>query len=62
VIGSFREGGYTGAPLGRTIEAIAASAKCDVLIGVEGKHGSLLGDESAQAADGTNANPDSNVT
>ena len=62
VIGSFREGGYTGAPLGRTIEAIAASAKCDVLIGVEGKHGSLLGEEAAQAADPANANPDFNVT
>ncbi len=62
VIGSFREGHYTGAPLGRTIESIAASAKCDVLIGVEGKHGSLLGEESPQAAGDANANPVSNVT
>ena len=36
---------YTGAPLGRTIEEIAADAKCDVLIGVEGKHGTLLYEE-----------------
>ena len=42
ILGSFREGKYTGAPLGRSIEEIAADAKCDVLIGVEGKHGTLL--------------------
>lgn len=47
MLGSFREGKYTGAPLGRTIERIAANAKCDVLIGVEGKHGTLLVDENA---------------
>jgi nucleotide-binding universal stress UspA family protein len=44
VMGSYREGKYTGAPLGRDIEQIAANAKCDVLIGVEGKHGTLLVD------------------
>lgn len=44
IMGSYREGTYTGAPLGRDIEQIAASAKCDVLIGVEGKHGTLLVD------------------
>jgi nucleotide-binding universal stress UspA family protein len=49
VMGSYREGKYTGAPLGRDIEQIAADAKCDVLIGVEGKHGTLLVDETAQA-------------
>jgi nucleotide-binding universal stress UspA family protein len=48
ILGSYREGKYSGAPLGRTIEEIAADAKCDVLIGVEGKHGTLLIDESAQ--------------
>jgi nucleotide-binding universal stress UspA family protein len=48
ILGSFREGKYTGAPLGRTIEEIAADAKCDVLIGVEGKHGTLLYEESGQ--------------
>lgn len=48
ILGSFREGKYSGAPLGRLIEEIAADAKCDVLIGVEGKHGTLLIDESAQ--------------
>jgi nucleotide-binding universal stress UspA family protein len=47
IMGSYREGEYTGAPLGSTIEEIAASAKCDVLIGVEGKHGTLLGEEPA---------------
>lgn len=46
ILGSFREGKYTGAPLGRTIEEIAADAKCDVLIGVEGKHGTLLAEET----------------
>lgn len=54
IMGSYREGKYTGAPLGRDIERIAAEAKCDVLIGVEGKHGTLLVDESAQAG-GTEA-------
>ena len=48
ILGSFREGKYSGAPLGRIIEEIAADAKCDVLIGVEGKHGTLLIDESVQ--------------
>jgi nucleotide-binding universal stress UspA family protein len=48
IMGSYREGKYTGAPLGRDIEQIAANAKCDVLIGVEGKHGTLLVDQSAQ--------------
>ncbi|MDQ2864603.1 MAG: universal stress protein [Candidatus Eremiobacteraeota bacterium] len=47
ILGSFREGKYSGAPLGRTIEEIAADAKCDVLIGVEGKHGTLLMEEPA---------------
>jgi len=51
IMGSYREGTYTGAPLGREIEEIAANAKCDVLIGVEGKHGTLLYDErQAEAA------------
>ncbi|HEY8297563.1 MAG TPA: universal stress protein [Candidatus Baltobacteraceae bacterium] len=45
IMGSYREGRYTGAPLGRSIETIAADAKCDVIIGVEGKHGTLLVDE-----------------
>ncbi len=42
VVGDHREGKYAGAPLNRTIEEIAADAKCDVLIGVEGKHGTIL--------------------
>lgn len=49
ILGSFREGKYSGAPLGRTIEEIAADAKCDVLIGVEGKHGTLLYEEPGQS-------------
>lgn len=52
IMGSYREGKYTGAPLGRDIEQIAASAKCDVLIGVEGKHGTLLVD-AVSASSGT---------
>jgi nucleotide-binding universal stress UspA family protein len=46
ILGSYREGKYSGAPLGHMIEEIATDAKCDVLIGVEGKHGTLLGDYS----------------
>ncbi|MFN2528585.1 MAG: universal stress protein [Candidatus Baltobacteraceae bacterium] len=53
IMGSYREGRYTGAPLSRTIESIAANAKCDVLIGVEGKHGTLLADEPIAAQGGT---------
>jgi nucleotide-binding universal stress UspA family protein len=48
VMGSYREAKYTGAPLGRAIEQIATGAKCDVLIGVEGKYGSLLQTESLE--------------
>ncbi|HEV8021762.1 MAG TPA: universal stress protein [Candidatus Lustribacter sp.] len=46
VLGSYREGKYTGAPLGRAIEEIATRAKCDVLIGVPGPYGVLLGDRN----------------
>lgn len=52
IMGSYREGRYSGAPLGRDIEQIAAIAKCDVLIGVEGKHGTTLLTETP-AAGGT---------
>ncbi len=45
VLGSYREGKYTGAPLGRAIEEIATRAKCDVLIGVPGPYGVLLGED-----------------
>lgn len=48
VMGSYREGKYTGAPLGRAIEEITTRAKCDVLIGVPGQYGTLLGDEQGQ--------------
>ena len=50
IMGSYREGTYTGAPLGREIEEIAANAKCDVLIGVEGKHGTLLYEDTQAEA------------
>lgn len=42
VLGSYREGKYSGAPLGRAIEEIASRAQCDVLIGVPGPHGRML--------------------
>jgi len=42
VLGAYHEGKYAGAPLGRAIETIAANASCDVLIGVQGKHGKIL--------------------
>jgi nucleotide-binding universal stress UspA family protein len=45
VLGSYREGKYSGAPLGRAIEEIATRAKCDVLIGVPGHYGVLLGED-----------------
>jgi nucleotide-binding universal stress UspA family protein len=48
VMGSYREGKYTGAPLGRAIEEITARSKCDVLIGVPGQYGTLLVDEAGQ--------------
>ncbi len=51
VLGSYREGKYSGAPLGRAIEEIATRAKCDVLIGVPGAYGSLLKDEPGDVVD-----------
>ncbi len=42
ILGSYREGKYAGAPLGRAIEVIAAQAQCDVLIGIQGHHGKIL--------------------
>ncbi|HEY1682999.1 MAG TPA: universal stress protein [Candidatus Tumulicola sp.] len=47
ILGSYLEGKYAGARLGTAIQEIAADAKCDVLIGVEGKHGKLFGEELA---------------
>ena len=51
VLGSYREGKYSGAPLGRAIEEIATRAKCDVLIGVPGAYGTLLKDEPGDEVD-----------
>lgn len=48
VMGSYREGKYAGAPLGRAIDEITARSKCDVLIGVPGQYGTLLVDEQGQ--------------
>ncbi len=42
VLGAYREGKYTGAPMGRAIEVIAAQAPCDVLIGIQGNKGKIL--------------------
>ncbi len=42
VLGSYREGKYAGAPLGRAIDVIAAQATCDVLIGIQGNQGKIL--------------------
>ncbi len=53
VLGSYREGKYTGAPLGRAIETIASNAQCDVLIGVPGQHGRMLSLENVTAGTGT---------
>jgi hypothetical protein len=50
-MGSYREGKYSGAPLGRAIEAIATHAKCDVLIGVPGQLGTLLSTETKVPAE-----------
>lgn len=53
VMGSYREGKYTGAPLGRAIDEITTRAKCDVLIGVPGQYGTLLADERSEGQSGT---------
>ncbi len=42
VLGAYREGKYTGAPIGSAIEIIAAKATCDVLIGIQGNRGKIL--------------------
>lgn len=42
ILGAYREGKYSGAPLGREIEQITAMAQCDVLIGVQGRKGKML--------------------
>jgi nucleotide-binding universal stress UspA family protein len=42
VLGAYREGRYSGAPMGNAIEVIAAKAPCDVLIGIPGNKGGIL--------------------
>ena len=49
VLGAYREGKYTGAPLGRAIEVIAAQAPCDVLIGVQGNRGKMPAPAQAES-------------
>ncbi len=49
ILGSYREGKYSGAPLGHAIEEITTRAKCDVLIGVPGQYGTLLNEQLAAA-------------
>ena len=41
---------YSGAPLGRAIETIAANAACDVLIGVQGHRGKILAQKAPTTA------------
>jgi nucleotide-binding universal stress UspA family protein len=52
VLGGYREGKYSGAPMARAIETIAAQAPCDVLIGIQGNKGKILtppiGDERSK--------------
>jgi len=48
VLGSYREGKYSGAPMGRAIEVIAAQATCDVLIGIQGNRGKILTPPTAE--------------
>ena len=50
ILGSYREGKYSGAPMGRAIEAIASTAQCDVLIGIPGPYGRMLTLERQAAA------------
>ena len=49
VLGAYREGRYSGAPMGNAIEVIAAKAPCDVLIGIPGNKGSILKQPSLAA-------------
>jgi nucleotide-binding universal stress UspA family protein len=53
VLGAYREGRYAEAPLGRSIEVIAAKAPCDVLIGVQGHKGKILTRHTAAIDRGT---------
>jgi nucleotide-binding universal stress UspA family protein len=50
VLGGYREGKYSGAPIARAIETIAAQATCDVLIGIQGNKGKILTPPAATVA------------
>ncbi len=57
VVGAYREGKYTGAPIGSAIEVIAAKATCDVLIGVQGNRGKILTPPKGDVAARTGGKP-----
>jgi len=61
VLGAYREGKYSGAPLGRAVEVIASQAPCDVLIGIQGSRGKILTppqtDAHAKSGGGAAATP-----
>ena len=57
VLGAYREGKYTGAPMGRSIEVIAAQAQCDVLIGIQGNRGKILTPPPAEIRRAKTASP-----
>jgi nucleotide-binding universal stress UspA family protein len=55
VLGGYREGKYSGAPIARAIETITAQATCDVLIGIQGNKGKILTPPAAAVAKATAA-------
>jgi nucleotide-binding universal stress UspA family protein len=55
VLGGYREGKYSGAPIARAIETIAAQATCDVLIGIQGNKGKILTPPAATVAKASSA-------
>jgi nucleotide-binding universal stress UspA family protein len=55
VLGGYREGKYSGAPIARAIETIAAQATCDVLIGIQGNKGKILTPPAATVAKAASA-------
>jgi nucleotide-binding universal stress UspA family protein len=52
VLGAYREGRYSGAPMGNAIEIIAAKAPCDVLIGIPGNKGGILAQQTINRGPG----------
>ena len=60
VLGAYREGRYSGAPMGQAIEVIAAKAPCDVLIGIPGTKGGVLS-QPTLSSNGENAGTSASV-